>query len=219
MTLRRFETYGFAERTGPAEVATLARVLTQVGRFIPEVLDSAVGRNRSAVGVDFVWEHAFEGPDAYARYMRHPYHICVLDRYLLPESPECITASRRDLQLGLLGYEIEGAAFRRTGGIRRIVVMKVAPGTAPGVLDGFLAGLRAGPLPGLRVSIAEANTMGLEWFPDGWTHVWEQAYDDEASMRRAMEAERAVLDAGPLVGWADIWYEIEADVAPSGGAW
>ena len=65
--------------------------------------------------MDLIWEHAYEDADAYAWYMRQPYHICILDRYLLPEAPECITASRRELKLGLMGYEIDGAPFRRTG--------------------------------------------------------------------------------------------------------
>src|SRR4029079_3022280 len=89
--LRRLETYGFHPSTTPEQVEDLARVLRRTGWFIPEVLDSAVGLNRSTAGVDFVWEHSYESPDAYARYMCNPYHICILDRYLLPEAPECIT--------------------------------------------------------------------------------------------------------------------------------
>jgi hypothetical protein len=86
--LRRLETYGFRADTTPEQVDDLARVLRRTGWFIPEVLDSAVGRNRSSAGVDLVWEHSYESPEAYARYMCHPYHICILDRYLLPEAPE-----------------------------------------------------------------------------------------------------------------------------------
>ena len=67
--LRRLETYGFHPSTTPEQIDELARVLRRTGWFIPEVLDSAVGRNRSDAGVDLVWEHAYESPDAYARYM------------------------------------------------------------------------------------------------------------------------------------------------------
>ncbi len=74
--LRRFESYGFHETTTPEQVAELERVLLHAGDFIPEVLFSAVGRNESDTDVELVWEHAYEGPDAYARYMCHPYHIC-----------------------------------------------------------------------------------------------------------------------------------------------
>ena len=178
--LRRFESYAFRESTTPEQVAELARVLRRTSRFIPEVLFSAVGKNESDANAELVWEHAYDGPDAYARYMCHPYHICMLDRYLLPESPECITAPRPESMLGLLGYEIEGAPFRRSGGIRRLVAMKAAPDVDA---------------------------------PDGWTHLWEQAYGDEPAMRRALTDERAVLDAGPIEGWVDMYYRLDTERA------
>ena len=210
--LRRFESYGFHETTTPEQVAELERVLLHTGDFIPEVLFSAVGRNESATNAELVWEHAYEGPDAYARYMCHPYHICILDRYLLPESPECITASRPGAGVGLLGYEIDGARFRCDRGIRRLVAMKAAPGTDEETWRAFGSALegRASHAPGLRVSIVAPNIMGLEWAPDGWTHLWEQAYDDEAAMQRALADEAAVLDAGPIDGWVDLHYRLGA---------
>ena len=181
--LRRFESYGFHETTTPEQVAELERVLLHAGDFIPEVLFSAVGRNESATNAELVWEHAYEGPDAYARYMCHPYHICILDRYLLPESPECITAS----------------PSRGGGGTARLrdrrPVVSTRRWDPPARGDEGGAGHRRGDVdersrptledrpshaPGLRVSIVAPNIMGLEWAPDGWTHLWEQAYDDEA---------------------------------------
>ena len=216
--LRRFETYGFAAHATPETQAELARVLRRTGTYIPEVLDSAVGRNRSATAVDLVWEHAYEHPDAYARYMCHPFHICILDRHLLPENPECITASRRELQLGLLGYEVAGAPFRWEHGVRRVVAMKTAPGADAAAVASLLAELnaRVGAVPEVRVSVAAENTMGLEWFPDGWTHVWEQAFDDEAAMLRVAEHDAALLGASPMGEWLDVWYEIERE--PTGAA-
>jgi hypothetical protein len=211
--LRRFETYAFHEDTTPEQVAKLARVLRRTSRFIPEVLLSAVGQNESDADVELVWEHAYDGPDAYARYMCHPYHICMLDRYLLPESPECITAPRPESKLGLLGYEIQAAPFRRHGGIRRFVAMNAAPDVDADAWRVFASELTDRPLvsPGLRVSIVAPNTMGLEWWPDGWTHLWEQAYDDEAAMRRALTDEVGVLDAGPIDGWVDVHYRLDTE--------
>jgi hypothetical protein len=209
--LRRLETYGFHPDTTPEQIDELARVLRRTGWFIPEVLDCAVGLNRSDAGVDLVWEHAYESPDAYARYMCHPYHICILDRYLLPEAPECITASRRELQLGLMGYEVEGARFRRHGGIRRIVALQVASDADD--FDAFAADLEA--RPGLAVSIVAPNTMGLEWFPTGWTHLWEQAYDDDAAMQAAITDEATLLADGPVIDWIDVHYVIEREDAPA----
>jgi len=211
--LRRFEMYGFRETTAPEQVAELARVLRRTSQFIPEVLHNAVGRNESEADVELVWEQAYEGPEAYARYMCHPYHICMLDRYLLPECPECITASRPQSQLGLLGYEIDGAPFQRDGGIRRLVAMKAAPDVDDDAWSAFASALTDRPThtPDLRVSIVAPNTMGLEWVPDGWTHLWEQAYDDEPAMRRALTDEAAVLDAGPIESWVDVHYRMETE--------
>lgn len=215
--LRRFESYAFRETTTPEQVAELARVLRRTGQFIPEVRFSAVGRNESDANVELVWEHAYDSPDAYARYMCHPYHICMLDRYLLPECPECITAPRPESMLGLLGYEIEGAPFRREGGIRRLVAMKAAPDVEADAWSVFASELTDRPLHSadLRVSIVAPNTMGLEWWPDGWTHLWEQAYDDETAMRRALADEVGVLDAGPIEGWVDVHYRLDTE-PPSG---
>jgi hypothetical protein len=213
--LRRFETYGFASHATAEVREELARVLRRTGVYIPEVLDSAVGRNRSATGVDLVWEHAYKHPAAYAHYMCHPFHISVLDRYLLPENPECITASRRELQLGLLGYEVDGAPFRVDGGVRRVVAMKTRPDADHAAVAALLAELnaRVGAVPEVQASVAAENTMGLEWFPDGWTHVWEQAFADEAAMARVAEHDAALLAASPMGEWLDVWYEIDAEPA------
>jgi hypothetical protein len=209
--LRRFESYAFADSTTAEQVAELTRVLQQAGEFIPEVLFSAVGRNESDADVALVWEHAYDGPDAYAQYMCHPYHICMLDRFLLPESPECITAPRPHLGLGLFGYETPDASFCIERGIRRVVAVKAAPDVDPDTWDSFASQLVARPAdaPDLRVSIVAANTMGLEWWPNGWTHVWEQAYDDESAMQRGLGGEAEMLDAGPIEGWVDLYYRLE----------
>ena len=191
MTLRRFESYGFADDAPVAARTELARVLRETGWYIPEVLDGATGWNRSDAPVDLVWEHAYDAPGAYARYMCHPFHICVLDRYLLPENPECITASRRELGLGLFGYEVPGTPFRADAGVRRILALRPAPDAVATEVDAFVAGLggdRGAPGdPGAAtVSVAAPNTMGLEWFPDGWTHVWERVFPDETAMTAAI---------------------------------
>ena len=205
--LRRFESYAFDEAATAEQIADLASALRRCGEFIPEVHDSAVGMNQSEADVDLVWEHAYDSADAYARYMCHPYHICVLDRYLLPESPECITAPRAQLGLGLMGYEIGDAAFRCDSGVRRVVAMKAAAGIDDGEWSTFVSMLTSAPE--LRVSIVAPNTMGLEWFPNGWTHVWEQAYDDKRAMQRAIAGEAELLDAGPIDGWIDVYYQLE----------
>jgi len=204
--LRRFESYAFDETATAEQIAELASALRRCGEFIPEVRDSIVGTNQSEADVALVWEHAYESPNAYARYMCHPYHICVLDRFLLPESPECITAPRAQLGIGLLGYEIDDAPFRRDTGVRRLVAMKADADVDADEWHAFVATLTS-ELE-LRVSIVAPNTMGLEWFPNGWTHVWEQAYDDRDEMQHAVVEQAALLDTGPIDGWVDVYYEL-----------
>ena len=215
--LRRLETYGFHPDTTEEQIDELARVLRRTGWFIPEVLDSAVGRNRSSAGVDLVWEHSYESPEAYARYMCNPYHICILDRYLLPEAPECITASRRELMLGLMGYEIDGAPFRLDAGIRRIVALKMDAHATRAEIERVAAEMRArsATVSGMTVSIVAANTMGLEWFPTGWTHLWEQAYVDDDAMHAAIADEDVVTRRGPVAEWIDIHYVIDREDVPA----
>jgi len=205
--LRRFESYAFHEAATAEQIADLVSVLRRCGQFIPEVRDSRVGLNQSEADVALVWEHAYESPEAYARYMCHPYHICELDRFLLPESPECITAPRAQLGIGLLGYEIADAPFRRDAGVRRLVAMKAVTGVDADEWGSFAATLTH--VPGPEVSIVAANSMGLEWFPNGWTHVWEQAYDDEHAMQRAIAGEAELLGAGPIDGWIDVYYWLD----------
>jgi hypothetical protein len=205
--LRRFESYAFTETATEEQIAELASALRRCGEFIPEVRDSVVGVNQSDTDVALVWEHAYDSRDAYARYMCHPYHICVLDRFLLPESPECITAPRAQLGIGLLGYEVDDAPFRRGAGVRRLMAMKASAGVGDDEWGAFASTVMA--RAELRVSIVASNTMGLEWFPNGWTHVWEQAYDDERAMRAAVAREAEVLERGPIDGWIDVWYRLD----------
>ena len=61
--------------------------------------------------LDLVWEHAFASPEAYRRYMVHPYHAGVLDRYLLHDSPERVVIDN-DLGAGLVGYALRRSRLR-----------------------------------------------------------------------------------------------------------
>jgi hypothetical protein len=214
--------YGFAEGVTEAQIDGLAAILRGCGRYIPEVLDSAVGRNGSDTDVTLVWEHAYESTAAYERYMRHPYHISVLDRYLLPDSPELMIAGSAKLGLGLLGYEIEDASFRRTSGIRRLVAFKFLPGSSEQQIESAIGRLRDSgeDLPGLELSIVARNSMGLQWFPDGWSHLWEQAYGDETAMARGVEREAGLLGP-PISSWVSVHYRLDParpDERPRPGA-
>ncbi len=114
--LRRFEMDKIRENVSEAKVVAFEDTLRGCHRFIPQLMHSVVARNLSDTGISIVWEHAYESAESYDEYLRHPYHICVLDRYLLPDAPDLITRDN-GLRLGLLGYEIDTPDFLVQDGI------------------------------------------------------------------------------------------------------
>jgi hypothetical protein len=182
--LRRYEMYSIRPDAPPAAVRSLADAFLHCGRFIPEVLDSAIGTNLSEAPVRLVWEHAYESPAAYQRYMVHPFHACILDRALLADSPERIV-SDNDLGAGLVGYACDGPTYRLpAGAVRRLVLLDLEPDADTGALRRQVGD------EGLRVSIFAENTMGPAWMdgvtpiagPPTWGHVWEQGFADLAAL-------------------------------------
>jgi hypothetical protein len=213
--LRRFEMYKFRKGTSEATIDHVATVLRECGRYIPEVLDSVAARNLSDTDIDLIWENAYESPESYARYMRHPYHICILDRYLLPDHPECVIGPPEDLGLGLLGYEIARPEYRRARGLRRIVCLRMAADADPADVARLEANLRRAPerSPELALSIVARNPMGEEWFPGVWTHIWEQAFEGEDGLARFAAAEKSLLGP-PVAASASVHYWLDASGKP-----
>jgi hypothetical protein len=178
MMLRRFELYSFAG--SQEELEGFADAARDCARFIPEVLHSAIGRFSAATPLNFAWEHAFDSPEAYSRYMDHPYHAARLDRYLMIDSPECIATDNR-LGVGLIGYFCEQGEYYIERGARRVIAMRFADDSA----DVFarLAEAQRG-CGGMLVSVFRPNELGRRWF-DGksvvdpnpmYSHVWEQGF-------------------------------------------
>ena len=236
--LRRFEIYALGPDATAEAAWRLAEACRHCGRYIPEVLDSAVGTNLSDAPVHLVWEHAYAGPDAYRRYMVHPYHAAVLDKYLLADSPERVVVDDV-LGAGLVGYRCDEPAYRMASGVRRVVLLRLgAPGTGA---ERDAADLRAVleatayDHAEVAVSVMAANTFGAAWFdgetPVGpaprWTHIWEQGFAD----RTAFEAYRSgpVVTAGAARdAWADwsegrvrrvaeVFYELHGPDDPASG--
>jgi hypothetical protein len=185
--LRRFEIYSVPSGRTSDGVRALARACRRCGQHIPEVTHSRVGWNLSDAPVQLVWEHAFASPEAYQRYMVHPYHAAVLDRYLLHDSPERVVTDNV-LGAGLVGYTHPDAAFAMTGGIRRLVLLRVDRQAASSDIDRMeeVLGQASTAIDEMTVSVVGANTLGPAWF-DGvtpftgrprWTHLWEQGFVD-----------------------------------------
>ena len=145
----------------------------------------------TGTAVDLVWEHAYQSPEAYRRYMAHPFHASVLDRYLLADSPERIVEDSR-LGVGLAGYACDGPQYFLPSGVRRLVFLdmrRAGPEEIGAVSD--LVGRATVP----DASVFAANSLAAAWF-DGetplgtgprWSHLWEQGFKDETALRRHVE--------------------------------
>jgi hypothetical protein len=226
--LRRFELYSLARAPTDEAVRALATACRRCGEFIAEVSHARLGWNLSAAPVQLVWEHAFASPEAYQRYMVHPFHAAVLDRYLLPDSPERVV-SDNDLGAGLVGYQCEGPVFAMTKGVRRLVLLRVDGRAAAGQVRRLEEALRQAPAAAdqMILSVVGANTLGPAWFdgvtavggPPRWTHLWEQGFVDRDGLdayRRGgsatAEAERRQWDGwmdGIIVKTADVHYDLD----------
>lgn len=206
--LRRFEIYTMREGVSDAEFEELEEAFRGCGSYIDELVHSVVGRNLSEANVQMVWEHGYGSPEAYQRYMVHPYHANILDRYLLNDSPERIVA---DSPLGdgtLVGYTCDGPTYLLEDGMRKVVLFGLQGSTAD--QDAFIASLRdvAGAVDGTALSVVEPNTFGVAWFdgvnpilpPSQWTHVWELGFSSEAAYEEYQKSEHPLARA-EREGW------------------
>jgi len=213
--LRRFEIYSLDPKASQAKVAAMHASMRNAQRYIPEVLHSAVGRNESDVALHFVWEHAYESAQSYQRYMVHPYHANIYDRYLLNDSPERIVTDN-SYDVGLLGYSCEAPIYLLPpGAARRLVLLGLAEGQAD-----FFRAITAEAQsrnPQLILSVLAENTFGTRWL-DGvtqiletttYSHIWEQGYESLAAAAAAGSDWRA--SAGAAVEKViELWYELDA---------
>lgn len=210
MTLRRFEIYSF--EGPPSAIEDFALAARDCARFIPEVLHSAIGRFSGSAPLNFAWEQAYASPEAYRRYMEHPYHAARLDRHLMIDSPECI-ATDNGLGVGLIGYTCEGEEYFIEKGARRVVGMRLAPGGG----DAFarIAAEERGR-GGMVLSVFKENTFAARWF-DGetvvdpapmYSHIWEQGFESLAAAHEygAPWQERA---PGMIETMVEVVYELE----------
>jgi Stress responsive A/B Barrel Domain len=233
--LRRFELYGLQPAVAPDAAQRLAEACRLCGHHIPEVLDNAVGTNSSDAPVDVVWEHAFDDAHAYRRYMVHPYHAAVIDRFVLADSPERIVADDV-LGAGLVGYRCDGPLYRTDATVRRLVLLQLDR-AAP---EHDVAELRTTLEETARhhtevvLSVMAPNSFGACWFdaehpvgpPPRWTHVWEQAFADRAAFDayRAGALASAGADQDAWAQWtggrvrrvAEVWYERRTADATAG---
>ena len=210
MILRRFEIYSF---DGPPEaVEKFAAAARDCARFIPEVLHSAIGRFTGSTPLNFAWEQAYASPESYCRYMEHPFHAAMLDRYLMIDSPECISTDN-GLGVGLIGYRCETPEYFLPQGARRVIAMRLAEGAE----DAF-AKIAAGELGwgGMILSVFKDNYFGSRWFdaesivdPNPmYSNIWEQGFETLAAAQAYGEPWRKATD-GMIEAMVEVAYELE----------
>lgn len=212
--LRRFEIYAVDPAAPAAAKEAMDVAIRDCGKYIPELLDSAIGHAESDSALNFVWEHAYASPASYQRYMAHPYHAAILDRFLLNDSPERIIMDN-DSGLGLAGYDCEpGEYFLPDGAARRVVALRLKQGAQH---EFARIAQEEAARGGMVLSVFKPNSFAAKWF-DGETdtgletpvtHLWEQGF-------ATMDAARAYgggwrEKAGAVVeGAIELLYKLEA---------
>jgi hypothetical protein len=197
-----------AEGAAPEKVLQLGEAFARCGDFIPEMTHSVVGKNLSDVDVDMVWEHGYASPEAYQRYMVHPFHANILDRYLLNDCPERIVGNSPLGDGTLVGYACDGPVYLMHDGMRKVVLFGLeGPDEEQ---QSFIESLRslAGSEDGVVLSVVEPNTFGVAWFdgvtpmlpPSQWTHVWELGFESAEAYDAYQEGESALARA-EAAGW------------------
>jgi hypothetical protein len=199
--LRRFEIYSLAKDAPRDRVQRLEDACRTCAQFIPEVNHSVVGKDLSKQRIDLIWEHSYDSPEAYQRYMVHPYHANVLDRYLLNDSPERVVTNSPLGDGVLVGYTCEDPVYYMKQGVRKLVLFSLSGPEAESKGAGFIHALRklADTEPGVLLSVVEPNTMGVAWFdgvtpilpPSRWTHIWELGFESLDAYDRYQRSDSA----------------------------
>lgn len=210
--IRRFEIYGIGPDAAGSGVRAFESACRRCRQFIPEVLHSRVGRDFTGAATRLVWEHAFASPEAYQRYMVHPYHADVLDRYILNDSPERVVVDD-GLGAGLVGYLCDGPVFALSTGVRRLVLLRLDRSASPAQIHRLTQTLADGPADDdqLILSVVGVNTLGAAWFDavtpitgrPRWTHLWEQGFEnlDALDAYRDGSSPLAKAERRDFVGW------------------
>jgi hypothetical protein len=211
--LRRFEIYSLDPAAPQAKVDAMCLSMRRGPHYIPEILHSAIGHNKSEVGLHVVWEHAYDSPEAYQRYMVHPFHANIYDRYLLNDCPERIVTDNT-YDVGLLGYSCETPVYWLPDGTARRLVLLRLKGDAQRFQD-ITAKTKAAN-PKMIQSVLAENTFATRWL-DGvtklfedttYTHIWEQGYASLADAAAAGNAWQASAD-GLVEKFIELWYQLE----------
>jgi Stress responsive A/B Barrel Domain len=214
--IRRWEMFSIAPDAPAAARDRLGRAMADCDRFIPGITRCAIGTNTVDGPIELVWETTYESMGAYATtYMTHPYHAALLDRFLLPDCPERITAPN-DFGAGLVGYPVDRDRPLGPVAIRRLLLLDFAAATTAA------EAARAVEIvdDGWSDSILAENTMATRWF-DGetdlggrpaWSHLWDQCFAsmEQYEAHRRGDSGAAAIEAAVDARSADVVYVPES---------
>ncbi len=182
--IRRFELYKVRQGTPAETLDKFETMFMVIKKYVPQVHESFIGRDISGSDVTHIWDHGLADWHEFLDiYMSHPYHICILDRYLLWDNPECIT--ERSGKGGHVYYETESWQPSLNKGLKRLILFRIRSDADPKWMGNLQEDMRklSKQVPGMKVSSAGQNLSG-KIFRTKWTHVWEQIFEDEAALKR-----------------------------------
>jgi hypothetical protein len=172
--------------------------MRECAQFIPGISRCAVGTNTAGPPIELVWETTYQSVGAYGTtYMTHPYHASLLDRFLLPDSPERITTPN-SLGAGLVGYPVGRDRPLGPVVIRRLLLLDLHDADRAATAAVAVAGVT----DGWSESILAENTMATRWF-DGetdmgfrsaWSHLWDQCFASLEQYEAHRQGESAAAD-------------------------
>jgi len=180
--IRRFELYKVRADTPPDVMARFRRMFRDVETYLPVVHHSFLGENTGGGEVTHVWEHTYDSWEEYEGvYLAHPFHICVLDRYLLPDNPECIT--ERTARGGLAQYDMPSWDAARAAGLKRLVLLRLKADASQEWLRRVAERMEqvAEQSPAMRFSMVGRRPERAR-YPSKWGIVWEQAFADQRGL-------------------------------------
>jgi Stress responsive A/B Barrel Domain len=214
--IRRWEMFSLAPDAPPESRERMWRAMRDSDQFIPGITRCAIGANVADGAIEIVWETTYASVGAYATtYMTHPYHAALLDRFLLPDCPERITAPN-DFGAGLVGYPVDRDRPLGPVAIRRLLLLDFAAATTAA------EAARAVEIvdDGWSDSILAENTMATRWF-DGetdlggrpaWSHLWDQCFAsmEQYEAHRRGDSGAAAIEAAVDARSADVVYVPES---------
>ncbi|MEE2678660.1 MAG: Dabb family protein [Myxococcota bacterium] len=184
----------------PARLRAFEAALDAADRELGAVSHSQLGRHLAgSLCGDYTWDVRFAGanpPTLEALLASAP-----LAGWFDPQSADCVVADTDAVRFAPQGREIQAPALAK--GIKRTLLLRVAPTTPPEICERFERDIQR--MPGYVAEIrnwAFSRTDSALHATD-WTHVWEQEYD-------ALDGLQGAYMLSPFHwGYIDGWFDPE----------